>query len=129
MKITAILLLTLLCAACGYKSPTTAAAPQPGTTPTISQLSPDSASSGTSGFMLTVNGSSFASNASVSFNGAAMQTTFVSGSQIMAAIPASAIATPATVAVTVTNPGTMAMGPYGGGTLSETSAAVNFTIN
>ena len=41
----------------------------------------------------------------------------------MAAIPATAIATPGTVPVTVTKPGTP-----GGGTASETSNAVNFTV-
>jgi len=79
---------------------------------------------------LTVNGSSFATNAVVNWNGAPQTTTYVTGKQLMAAIPATAIATPGTVPVTVTNPGTPGSGgPYGGGgTASETSNAMNFTV-
>jgi hypothetical protein len=40
------------------------------------------------------------------------------------------IASPATVQITVTNPGTPGTGLYGGGgTLAETSAPMSFTIN
>ena len=46
----------------------------------------------------------------------------------MASIPASAIETANTIQVTVTNPGTPG-GQYGGGTQSETSAAMDFTVN
>jgi hypothetical protein len=58
-----------------------------------------------------------------------MATTFVSGTKVMAAIPASAVATSnAAVPVTITNPGTPG-GQYGGGTAAATSAAMNFQIN
>jgi IPT/TIG domain len=115
--------------ACGYSSkPAPATA---GNVPTIAQLSPNSASAGGAAFTLTVNGSSFNSNAVVNWNGTAMTgTTYVSGKQLMVNVPASSIASAATVNVTVTNPGTVGTGPYGGGgTTAETSAAMTFTIN
>jgi len=57
-------------------------------------------------------------------------TTFVSGNQLMVAVPAAAIATSGTVSVTVTNPGSPGTGMYGsGGTLAETSSPMDFTIH
>jgi len=116
--------------ACGYSSK---AAPPPtaGPMPAIAQLTPPSATSGGAAFTLTVNGSNFASKATVNWNGTAQTgSTFVSGNQLTVVIPASAIASPATVKVSVTNPGTPGMGLYGGGgTLPETSAAMDFTVN
>ena len=111
--------------ACGYSKHTTP--PQAGTMPAITQLSPNNANAGAA-FTLTVNGSNFASNAAVNFNGAAQTTTHVSANQLTAAIPGSADMNSGTVPVTVTNPGTPG-GLYGGGTLPETSAPMNFTIN
>jgi hypothetical protein len=85
---------------------------------------------GSAAFTMTVNGSKFNTNAVVNWNGAAQTTTYVSASQVTAAIPASAIATAGTVPVTVTNPGTPGTGMYGsGGTLPETSNSMTFTIN
>src|SRR3979411_1656415 len=89
--------------------------PQPGTMPAIAQLSPPSMNAGAA-FTLTVNGSNFASNAAVNFNGAAQTTTRISANQLTAAIPGTADMKSGTVPVTVTNPGTMG-GQYGGGTL------------
>jgi hypothetical protein len=128
MKTMQIVLLAGLLAigpACGYSKHTTP--PQAGTMPAITQLSPNNANAGAA-FTLTVNGSNFASNAAVNFNGAAQTTTHVSANQLTAAIPGSADMNSGTVPVTVTNPGTPG-GLYGGGTLPETSAPMNFTIN
>ena len=72
--------------------------------PTISSLSPSSAVAGTAAFTLTVNGVGFVSGATVNFNGAIKVTTFVSNTQITAAIPASDISSPGSANVTVTNP-------------------------
>jgi hypothetical protein len=80
-----------------------------------------------SSFSLEVDGTAFASNAVVNFNGAKMTTTFVSGSKLMAAIPSSAITTKSTVPVTVTNQATQG-GLYGGGTTAVTSQPMNFDI-
>ena len=122
--------LIALTAACGYSAKMTA--PGAGTMPAISQLSPDSATAGGAAFVLTVNGSNFGSKAVVSWNGVAQttNTTYVSGSQLMVSVPAAAIATSGTVAVTVTNPATPGAGIYGtGATLAETSTMMNFTVN
>jgi hypothetical protein len=115
--------------ACGYSSK-----PAPATTgnlPTIAELSPNSATAGSPGFTLTVNGSSFNSNAVVNWNGTAMTgTKYVSGQQVIVNVPAASIASASTVQVTVTNPAVAGTGPYGGGgTTAETSAAMTFTIN
>lgn len=130
MKTLQILLLTGLAAfalACGYSSKSYTN-PAPGNVPAIAELSPDKMTAGSPAFMLTVNGSSFSSTAQVNFGGTAMTTTYVSGGQLMASIPAAAIATADTIQVTVTNPGTPG-GVYGGGTQSETSAVIDFTVN
>ncbi|MFZ0819943.1 MAG: IPT/TIG domain-containing protein [Candidatus Acidiferrales bacterium] len=82
-------------------------------------LVPSSATAGSAGFTLTVNGTSFINGATVSFGGANRVTTFVSSTQVTAAILAADIATAGTPAVVVTNPA-----PGGGA-----SNAVNFTVN
>jgi hypothetical protein len=115
--------------ACGYSSkPAPATA---GNLPTIAELSPNSATAGGAAFTLTVNGSSFNSNAVVNWNGTAMTgTKYVSGQQVIVNVPAASIASASTVQVTVTNPAVAGTGPYGGGgTTAETSAAMTFTIN
>ena len=128
-----IILLVALIArtlACGYSAKTMPAAA--GTVPTIAQLAPASATAGGAAFTLTVNGTNFSSNAVVNLNGTAQtsNTTFVSGNQLMVAVPAAAIATSGTVSVTVTNPGSPGTGMYGsGGTLAETSSPMDFTIH
>jgi hypothetical protein len=87
--------------------------------PTLSSISPSSAAAGSPAFTLTVNGVGFVSGATVNFNGAGKATTFVSSSQVTAAISASDIVTAGTVNVTVTNPA-----PTAG-----TSTAQVFTIS
>jgi hypothetical protein len=86
--------------------------------PVATALSPATASPGDSGFTLTVSGSGFASGATVRWNGASRPTTFVSASQLTAAIPASDLAATTTALVTVENPA-----PGGG-----TSGALGFTV-
>jgi FG-GAP-like repeat/Abnormal spindle-like microcephaly-assoc'd, ASPM-SPD-2-Hydin len=81
--------------------------------PLINQpLVPVSAVPGGAGFTLTVNGTGFVSGATINWNGAALTTTFVTGSQLTATVPASDIAIPNTASVTVVNPAP------GGGTSS-----------
>src|ERR1700682_3028166 len=133
MKTVPIVLLAGLIAstlACGYSSKN-AAPPQPGAMPAITQLVPASMTSGGPAFALTVNGSNFAAKATVNWNGTAQTaTSFVTANQLTVMIPASAIATPGTVKVSVTNPGTPGMGQYGGGgTLPATSTTMDFTVN
>lgn len=129
-----VLLLVTLGVACGYSAPKNQP-PQPGVVPVVSAIVPASMKAGSPAFMLTVNGSSFAAIAMVNWNGAAMAgTKYITASQLTVPIPASAIATPGTVMVSVTNPGTPGnpgggYGSGGGGTMSETSASMTFTIN
>jgi hypothetical protein len=73
--------------------------------PLINQpLVPDAVAPGGAGFTLTVNGTGFVSGSVVNWNGSALVTTFVSSSQLTAAVAASDIATASTASVTVVNP-------------------------
>jgi hypothetical protein len=87
--------------------------------PAITSLSPSTAVAGGAAFTLVVNGSNFVSSSVVNWSGAALTTTYVSASQITAAVPAADIASPGTANITVTNPA-----PGGG-----TSGSVAFTIS
>ena len=130
LKTILLVALIAITVACGYSSKMTA--PVAGTMPTVSALSPNSATAGSAAFTMTVNGTNFASKAVVNLNGTAQtaNTTFVSGNQLMVAVPAAVIATPGTVSVTVTNPATSGTGMYGSGvTLAASSAAMSFTVN
>ena len=86
--------------------------------PAISSLSPTSVAAGGNGFTLTVNGSNFVSNSAVNWNGSGRQTTFVSASQLTAAILTSDIAVAGTASITVVNPAP------GGGTSGSTSFSI-----
>jgi hypothetical protein len=72
--------------------------------PAITSLIPSSATAGGAPFTLTVSGSGFVPGSTVRWEGTARTTTFVSASQLTAAIPGSDIVTPGTASVTVTNP-------------------------
>lgn len=87
--------------------------------PSVTSLSPTSATAGGAAFTLTVNGSNFLNTSVVNYNGAARTTTFVNASQLTAQITAADVAAAGSFPVTVTNPA-----PGGG-----TSSAVNFTVN
>jgi hypothetical protein len=85
--------------------------------PAIASLSPSSAMTGGAAFTLTINGTNFLSGAVAQWSGASLVTTFVSATQLTAAVPASRIANPGTASVTVVNPG------------GATSNVVTFTVN
>jgi hypothetical protein len=68
-------------------------------------LVPSAAAPGGSAFTLTVNGAGFVAGSTVLWNGSARTTTFVSGTRLTAAIPATDIATATTASVTVSSPG------------------------
>jgi len=74
------------------------------TTPVVDSLSPSSCVVGGAAFTLTLNGSEFVSGATVLWNGAARPTTYVSATQVSAAIPATDLAKTGAVAITVSNP-------------------------
>jgi uncharacterized repeat protein (TIGR01451 family) len=88
--------------------------------PSLSSLSPGSVAPGSPAFMLTVNGNNFVGGgvSTVRWNGAARTTTFVSQSQLTAAISAADVATAGSANVTVFN-----AAPGGG-----TSNILTFTI-
>lgn len=72
--------------------------------PTITSLAPASAVAGSSGFSLTVNGSNFVSGVStVQWNGAPLATTYVSATQLTAAVNAADVANAGTAEISVTN--------------------------
>lgn len=135
MKTLRLLVLASLAAltlACGYGSKNYNTTPSAGAVPAISQLSPNSMTAGGAAFVMTVNGSNFGTKSVVNWNGAAQtaNTTYVTGNQLMVAIPASMITNSGTVQITVTNPATGGTGMYGtGATMAETSAVAAFTIN
>jgi len=85
--------------------------------PTITSLSPSSATTGASAFTLTVEGTNFAaSGTTVKWKGTSLTTTYVTSSQVTAPVTASMIATPGTAMVTVSTAG-------------GTSSGAQFTIN
>jgi hypothetical protein len=86
--------------------------------PTITALAPSSTVAGTAAFPLTVNGSNFVTTSTVMWNGSPRTTTYVSSTQVTAAITAADVMTAGSAAVTVVNP------TPGGGT----SNSVPFTI-
>jgi hypothetical protein len=131
MKTLQIALLTGLAAfalACGGYGSHATTPPTPGTVPNVTALVPNNANAGATGVILTVNGTSFNSTATINWKGAAITTTYVSGAQLMATVPDADLTASGTAAVTVTNPGTGG-GLYGGGTSAETSNSMTFTIN
>src|SRR5580658_11059158 len=67
-------------------------------------LVPDATAPGGAGFALTVNGTGFVAGSTVKWNGSPRATTFVSRSQLTAAILASDISSPSTATVTVVSP-------------------------
>ncbi len=71
-------------------------------TPTLTALSPDSATAGGAAFTITATGTNFASGATINWNGSALSTTYVSATELTASVPATDIANTGTASVTVT---------------------------
>jgi hypothetical protein len=76
----------------------------PGPIPQVTSLSPASWIAGGAAFTLTVNGAGFSSGATVRWNATALSTTFVSGSQLQALVPANLLAVAGNANITVANP-------------------------
>ena len=87
--------------------------------PTITSLSPDSASAGAAAQTLTINGTGFVSSSTVTYNAVAHTATYVSATQLTIQLSAGDQATSGNFAVVVTNP------TPGGGA----SNSVNFTVD
>ena len=81
---------------------TGAVTPPPG--PTLTTLTPNTATAGGAAFTLTADGTNFVSGATVLWNGTTRTTTFVSATRVTASIPASDIAVAGSAAVSVRNP-------------------------
>ena len=87
--------------------------------PTITSLSPNSATVGAAGVTLTINGSNFMDGSVLKFNGNNRVTDLVSDTQLAAQLTAADLATAGVFTVVIENPA-----PGGG-----TSSALNFTVN
>jgi hypothetical protein len=79
--------------------------PPPPPAPTISSISPTSATVGGSGFTLIVNGSNFVNGSTVRWGGSSLSTTFSTSILLTASIPAADISAGGFAPVTVANPG------------------------
>jgi hypothetical protein len=111
-------------------TPLPAPPPTPGANaPTIALLTPSFALAGANAFTLQVNGTNFDPAATVQFNGSPRATTFVSSTQLQAAINQADVASAGTSVVTVANPvnngGTSAGSTFFVGTSSGRSFAVS----
>ena len=114
-----ISLLLIGLSACGGSSSTTSNQTPPNPAPSITSLSPPSASAGGAAFTLTVNGTNFISTSAVQWNGSSRTTSYVSTTQLTAAITSADIANAGTANVTVVNPAP------GGGTSPVASLAIS----
>ena len=88
-------------------------------TPNISSISPTSVTAGAAAQTLTINGSSFLNNSTVTYNGANHAATFVSASKLTILLTAGDQVTAGTYAVVLSNPA-----PGGGSSNSK-----NFVVN
>jgi len=100
-------------------SPSVTVDPSVNPAPVLSSLSPATVFAGASPFALTVTGNKFVASSVVHWNGLSRPTTFVSATQLQAAISAADVATAGTAQVTVFTP------TPGGGTSSPVTFAVS----
>jgi len=97
----------------------------------LTAVSPTTVTVGGPSFMLTVLGTGFTATSTVQWNGAALTTTLISGSELIAQVPATDIAALATASVTVHDPSsTVGTTPAQTVTIAAVSKdAVAFQIN
>jgi IPT/TIG domain len=114
-------LVVLLANGCGGTSSSPSSPPAQGdnAVPTISSVTPATTTAGAAQLSIAISGSSFMSGSQVRWNGAAIATTFSTGSSLSATVPGADLADGGMAAITVFNPA-----PGGGA-----SAAANFTVN
>ena len=92
--------------------------PPPNPVPTLSRVTPNSATVGSTGVTVTASGSGFIPASVIVWNGGALGTTYVSSTSLTAQVPASDFSSAGMANLAIQNP------PPGGGT----SGAVSFTI-
>ncbi len=73
-------------------------------TPSLTSISPQSATAGSQAITLTATGSGFVSASQIAWNGTALTTTYVSATQLTAQVPASDLLATGTAAITVVSP-------------------------
>jgi subtilisin family serine protease len=88
----------------GATSPPITVVPGPNPVPAVTSTLPVSAPAGAAALSLTVNGTGFVGSSVVRWNGADRVTTFVSSTQLRAAISAADLAVPGTAQITVFSP-------------------------
>ncbi|MGO9239910.1 MAG: IPT/TIG domain-containing protein [Bryobacteraceae bacterium] len=93
--------------------------------PTITSLNPSSAAAAGPAFTLTINGTNYVTGAVAYWNATALTTTYVSGTQITAAVPASLIAGVGSATITVMTSG----GTSGGATFTIKPQPVLISIS
>jgi hypothetical protein len=71
--------------------------------PSLSGITPNAAIAGSSALNLTVTGSGFVSASVVQWGGTALATAFINNTQLSATVPASALATPGRIDISVMN--------------------------
>ncbi len=87
--------------------------------PTITGLTPTTATAGAAATTLTITGTNFVTTSVILWNGTALTSTFVSATEMQASLPSTDLATGVTSQITAANPA-----PGGG-----TSASLAFTVN
>ena len=113
---------TLQAATSGLGSVTSSSFDITNPTPTLSTISPTYQCAGSAAFTLTVSGTNFTTNSVVKINGTSRTTTYVSSTQLTAAILGSDITNAGTPAITVTSPSP------GGGTTSSATLTVTQVV-
>ncbi|HRW11064.1 MAG TPA: IPT/TIG domain-containing protein, partial [Caldilineaceae bacterium] len=88
-----------------WHSPSTWATTVFGDAPQLTSLDPVSATVGTADLTLTINGTNFADGATAQWESLTLSTTKASDTQLTAVVPAAQLSSPATITVTVVNPG------------------------
>ena len=99
--------------------PTPPVTPADNPAPTVTSLTPRAVLAGSPSQTINITGTGYLSSTSATFNGAAIQTTYVSATSLQATVPASALAAGQVATVVLSNP------TPGGGN----SAPVDFSVN
>jgi trimeric autotransporter adhesin len=97
-------LFVIACGGGGSSATSTTTTPAPAT-PAVTVVSPDHVAAGSTDMTLTVDGTGFASNSTVIFNGASKTTTFVSATRLAAVLQSADLTRQGVFSVSVSTPG------------------------